>query len=152
VGARYYDPELGVFLTRDADLTQKPYAYCNGDPVNFIDSNGHGPTKRFWYWAGAGLLMGVEAVGVGAGIVTGNPYLTYASGAGLVGTAMWAYGGDPGGPFWTSNKGSKPPVHRPKPPPVEREPKEPLSPKVPGYIGSYGSSQGGTTPPPKRRY
>ncbi len=41
VGARYYDPELGVFLTRDTVLSQKPYAYCDGDPVNFSDPSGH---------------------------------------------------------------------------------------------------------------
>ena len=37
VGARYYDPTLGCFLTRDTDLDEKPFAYCDGDPVNFID-------------------------------------------------------------------------------------------------------------------
>jgi len=41
VGARYYDPELGVFLTRDTELGQKPYAYCDGDPVNRVDPTGH---------------------------------------------------------------------------------------------------------------
>jgi len=48
VGARYYDPELGVFLTRDADLTQKPYAYCDGDPVNFTDPSGHSKLSDWW--------------------------------------------------------------------------------------------------------
>jgi RHS repeat-associated protein len=41
VGARYYDPQFGVFLTRDTDLSRKPYAYCDGDPVNFNDPSGH---------------------------------------------------------------------------------------------------------------
>jgi len=41
VGARYYDPEFGGFLSRDTDLSQSPYAYCNGDPVNFSDPTGH---------------------------------------------------------------------------------------------------------------
>ncbi len=45
VGARYYDPEFGCFLTRDTDLNQKPFAYCNGDPVNFNDPSGHRPKK-----------------------------------------------------------------------------------------------------------
>ena len=41
VGARYYDPMFGRFLTRDTDLSQRPYAYCDGDPVNCVDPTGH---------------------------------------------------------------------------------------------------------------
>jgi len=41
VGARYYDVQFGCFLTRDTELGQKPYAYCDGDPVNFSDPSGH---------------------------------------------------------------------------------------------------------------
>ncbi len=41
VGARYYDPQFGCFLTRDTDLSQRPYAYCDGDPVNNTDPTGH---------------------------------------------------------------------------------------------------------------
>ncbi len=50
VGDRYYDPTLGCFLTRDTYLNQKPYAYCDGDPVNFSDPSGHRPKKRPWQW------------------------------------------------------------------------------------------------------
>ena len=45
VGARYYDPEFGCFLTRDTELGQKPYTYCDGDPVNLSDPSGHKPKK-----------------------------------------------------------------------------------------------------------
>ncbi len=45
VGARYYDPAVGSFLTRDTDLSQSPYAYCDGDPVNFTDPSGHKAKK-----------------------------------------------------------------------------------------------------------
>ena len=45
VGDRYYDPALGCFLTRDTELDQKPYAYCDGDPVNFSDPSGHQKKK-----------------------------------------------------------------------------------------------------------
>ncbi len=41
VGARYYDATFGRFITRDTDLSQSPYAYCGGDPVNFSDPTGH---------------------------------------------------------------------------------------------------------------
>ena len=41
VGARYYDPEFGCFLTRDTVLSEKPYAYCDSDPINCTDPTGH---------------------------------------------------------------------------------------------------------------
>ena len=41
VGARYYDPAFGAFLTRDTDLSQSAFGYCGGDPVNCSDPTGH---------------------------------------------------------------------------------------------------------------
>ena len=41
VGARYYDAQVGRFITRDTVLTQKPYLYCEHDPVNAVDPTGH---------------------------------------------------------------------------------------------------------------
>ena len=41
VGARYYDPLFGRFITRDTELGQRPYTYCDGDPVNCVDPTGH---------------------------------------------------------------------------------------------------------------
>ena len=41
VGARYYDRLTGRFITRDTDLSQSPYSYCGGDPVNCTDPTGH---------------------------------------------------------------------------------------------------------------
>jgi RHS repeat-associated protein len=41
VRARYYDPQVGRFITRDTYLDQKPYLYCEHDPVNYVDPNGH---------------------------------------------------------------------------------------------------------------
>ena len=43
VGARYYDTQVGRFITRDTYLDQHPYLYCNHDPVNFVDPSGHIP-------------------------------------------------------------------------------------------------------------
>ncbi len=58
VGARYYDPAVGGFLTRDTDLSQSPYAYCDGDPVNRVDPSGHHGIP-WWGWGlGGGLLLG----------------------------------------------------------------------------------------------
>jgi len=52
VGCRFYDAQVGQFITRDTYLDQKPYAYCDGDPVNRLDPNGHS-----WVGWGAGLAM-----------------------------------------------------------------------------------------------
>jgi RHS repeat-associated protein len=55
--ARYYDPDLGRFLTPDtwdpiiAEVDVNRYAYSGNDPVNFSDANGHaclcGPVAAF---------------------------------------------------------------------------------------------------------
>ena len=43
VGARYYDPSTGSFLTRDTDLSQLAYLYCGDDPIDKVDPSGHNP-------------------------------------------------------------------------------------------------------------
>jgi RHS repeat-associated protein len=43
VGARYYDAQVGRFITRDTLLDQKPYLYCEHDPINGLDPSGHAP-------------------------------------------------------------------------------------------------------------
>jgi RHS repeat-associated protein len=41
-GARFYDPELGSFLTHDArSQFASPYSYGGGDPLNWTDPDGH---------------------------------------------------------------------------------------------------------------
>jgi RHS repeat-associated protein len=76
-GARYYDPQVGRFVTRDTHLDQHLYIYCGGDPVSRVDPTGHGlPT---WVWvgaSGAGILcvgaIAFMAYEVYDGIRTGN--------------------------------------------------------------------------------
>ncbi len=41
VGARYYDAQAGRFITRDTELDQHPFLYCDHDPVNHRDPDGH---------------------------------------------------------------------------------------------------------------
>jgi RHS repeat-associated protein len=50
VGARYYDPQVGRFITRDSMLGQHPYLYCEHEPVGFVDPSGNDPTpwQKFW--------------------------------------------------------------------------------------------------------
>ena len=43
VGCRFYDAQVGRFISRDTYLDQAPYAYCDGDPVNAVDPSGHDP-------------------------------------------------------------------------------------------------------------
>ncbi|NSW79712.1 MAG: hypothetical protein HPY54_11830, partial [Chthonomonadetes bacterium] len=40
VGARYYDPQVGRFTSRDAVLSEHPYLYCEHEPVNSVDPSG----------------------------------------------------------------------------------------------------------------
>jgi RHS repeat-associated protein len=53
--ARYYDPDLGRFLTPDtwdptiAEVDINRYAYSGNDPVNFSDANGHWVGDNFGY-------------------------------------------------------------------------------------------------------
>ena len=53
--ARYYEPSTGRFLSEDtytgaADnpATFNLYAFCNGDPVNYIDPSGHSTKPPAW--------------------------------------------------------------------------------------------------------
>jgi RHS repeat-associated protein len=41
VGARYYDAQVGRFITRDTELDQHAYLYCGHDGVNNVDPTGH---------------------------------------------------------------------------------------------------------------
>ena len=67
VGARYYDAQVGRFITRDTYLDQHPYLYCNHDPVNYKDPTGHDIVDR---WNGlpapvkGAIVGGVIAVGL----------------------------------------------------------------------------------------
>ncbi|MCW3054245.1 MAG: repeat-containing protein, partial [Chthonomonadales bacterium] len=63
VGARYYDAQVGRFITRDTELDQKPYLYCEHDPVNATDPSGH--------------LPGWGRVIVAAGALIGIPVMIY---------------------------------------------------------------------------
>jgi RHS repeat-associated protein len=65
-GARYYDPDLGRFITRDpsggyikAPQTLNRYAYCLNNPLKFIDPDGRDPIfcdkeknpGKAWRWS-----------------------------------------------------------------------------------------------------
>ncbi|MDP2932874.1 MAG: RHS repeat-associated core domain-containing protein, partial [bacterium] len=82
-GARYYDPQIGRFITADPTI-QQPYdpqdlnrfAYCRNNPINLIDPNGLGFKNWFKHFfaenAGLiGILTGFAGLLIGS-IYTGN--------------------------------------------------------------------------------
>jgi RHS repeat-associated protein len=68
VGARYYDPQVGRFISRDAVLSEHPYLYCEHEPVNSID-----PTGR-WNWFEAIKWGAATLIGGGIGFFIGGPW------------------------------------------------------------------------------
>ncbi|MEW6008874.1 MAG: toxin TcdB middle/N-terminal domain-containing protein [Candidatus Omnitrophota bacterium] len=83
-GARYYDPEIGRFITPDS-IVQAPsdpqslnrYSYCRNNPVVYTDPSGH----FLWFAAIIGAIVGATLGGISAainhqpiwqGIVTGG--------------------------------------------------------------------------------
>lgn len=92
LGARYYDPEVGRFISPDPlGFGSDPslYAYANGDPVNFCDPDGR-LTAGFSNWA---LSKSHQAMDTWNGIL--NPgtrlqTLTEHSAGGLRGTLTFA--------------------------------------------------------------
>ena len=69
---RYYDPEVGRFISRDSIEYATPetinglnlYAYCGNNPVNYLDPNGN---AEWWQWLIFGI--GVALIATGAVIV-----------------------------------------------------------------------------------
>jgi RHS repeat-associated protein len=60
-GARYFDPEFGLWISPDpARQYHSPYDYTGGNPVNLVDPDGRaaGPFARLVYRAGSKLVPG----------------------------------------------------------------------------------------------
>ena len=91
VGARYYDPATGSFLTMDTDLSQLAYVYCGDDPINDVDPSGHFSLPhylRHWFIWGGGIIA------VGGGIITLR-YPSLGISIASVGMMLNLYGSDP---------------------------------------------------------
>jgi RHS repeat-associated protein len=92
--ARYYDPELGRFLSPDTWDPTLPgvgtnrYAYCMGDPINCRDTSGHdGESNRPGAGgSGATLVKGSDGVVHG----TGNTSLNGDNGGNLNHSHSWS--------------------------------------------------------------
>jgi len=89
--ARYYDPEVGRFISPDDTSYLEPevlnslslYAYCGSDPVMFVDPTGYAP--EWLRWLGIGLAIVGTALVIGAVTV-----LTCGVGTALAGTMAGA--------------------------------------------------------------
>ncbi len=104
---RYYDPELGRFISADSIEYLDPetlgglnlYAYCGNNPVMAVDPNGNAWWNPFsWDWGKIGKVIGgalLSLVGVGVASmgISFSPIPIIGGGLMHLGTAMIAYGG-----------------------------------------------------------
>jgi RHS repeat-associated protein len=59
-GARWYDPEIGRWITVDpAEDGENWYGYCGNNPVNYTDLEGRFITPANWVGAGVGVASGL---------------------------------------------------------------------------------------------
>lgn len=105
LNSRYYDPEIGRFVSPDVINCIEPetigglnlYSYCENNPVMRIDSSGHA-----WYdvlaWIGVGLfaaaltVVTLGAAGIAIGGIVGGIVMGAAIGTLVLGTAGAAIG------------------------------------------------------------
>ncbi len=98
VQTRYYNPEIGRWINADGQLSTQQltganlFAYCNNNPLMYIDSTGEAP--KWWQWvvSGAMVAVGTALVATGVGSTAGaalisagansiiNSYVSEASG------------------------------------------------------------------------
>ncbi|MDW8290199.1 MAG: RHS repeat-associated core domain-containing protein [Armatimonadota bacterium] len=86
VGTRYYAPQVGRFLSRDAVLSEHPYLYCEHEPVMRVDPAGN--LDQWVHGLGAALAIGgglVAGLGSAPAVVIGGSIV------GAVGGIIWAY-------------------------------------------------------------
>ncbi len=89
---RYYDPEIGRFITIDGIEYLDPetinglnlYAYCGDNPVMFTDPNG---TAKWWEWLLFGFAIAVIAVAAVVAIVATGGVALIASAVAIGGLA-----------------------------------------------------------------
>ncbi|MGC1123355.1 MAG: RHS repeat-associated core domain-containing protein [Candidatus Methanofastidiosia archaeon] len=105
-GARYYDPDLGRFITRDpagghmeAPQTLNRYAYCLNNPLKFVDPDGRDPIfcdkekdlGKVWRWS-----QDVDNIAYIDVEITDSPYIFWfwvaCGGILLAGAAEGLYG------------------------------------------------------------
>lgn len=101
LGARYYDPKLGRFITADT-IVQNPYdpqtlsrySYTSNNPINRIDPDGHKWSWKKFFGAAVGAIVGILSAGALAPVI-GAAFASLSAGA--VGAISGAIGGALGG-------------------------------------------------------
>ncbi|MDE2127280.1 MAG: RHS repeat-associated core domain-containing protein [Armatimonadetes bacterium] len=83
-GVRYYDPQVGRFASRDSMLDQIPYAYCGGEPNDYVDPGGHEIDWKGAFETGMARLGGVAFSPLGPAGAVGGPVVGL-----LVGDVPW---------------------------------------------------------------
>jgi hypothetical protein len=58
--ARYYDPQVGRFISRDVVLSEHPYLYCEHEPVNAVDPQGFFKVRVKPYIKWKGIKVNVD--------------------------------------------------------------------------------------------
>ncbi len=87
-GARFYEPAMGMFLTRDpAGASVNPYSYTDWNPINAVDPDGSLLETLLFYGAVAAFLYGA-ATSIQAGVESGDPLVALGGLAVLVGTTI----------------------------------------------------------------
>lgn len=95
-GRRAYSPELMIFLSPDP-LSPfdaggiNAYAYCHGDPINFMDPSGLAPEPWTWALIFIGLLASILSLGFAAAAVA--PTVTIGVVAGVVAGSLGVVSG-----------------------------------------------------------
>lgn len=96
-GARYYDPEIGRFITPDSTIAHpfdpqdlNRYGYCRNNPVNYTDPTGESWWSAFWNFV-AGFFGAVAAVVVTA--LTGSLQFGLAVGGAVSGAILGGVSG-----------------------------------------------------------
>ena len=82
---RYYDPEVGRFMTIDGIEYLEPetinglnlYAYCENNPVMNVDTNGSSWWSRFWNRVGGWLRDNWKELAIGAAFIIGGAVVTF---------------------------------------------------------------------------
>ena len=81
VGARYYDAQVGRFVTRDTYLNQHPYLYCDHDPINKVDPSGHDNVSITLSWTfiqiSASYGEGGFHASIGVGVTAPGPGISW---------------------------------------------------------------------------
>ena len=95
---RYYDPEIGRFISPDSIDYQSPesinglnlYAYCGNDPINMVDPDGH-DWQSFWNGVGDWFSKHWVEIIIGTAFIIGGAIVAALTcGSGI--TALAAFG------------------------------------------------------------